>query len=175
MKTIASRLREARKKAKLTQKDVAEKVGLSPQAISNFERGTNRVSNDILRKLCELYNISADTILYDSTVEDSSLVDLEFMRLLKALGYRIEGLNINQRLYIGDEDSRIFPITPDEYTQLRDSFISYIHVNTDLLINTARTRERNLNLTDMKMIPLSDENNIPVKNPCPRHAVTFGP
>lgn len=50
-------LKQARKNKGLTQSEVAEKLGVTFQAISNYERGTNSVDNDTLEKLCSLYEI----------------------------------------------------------------------------------------------------------------------
>mgnify|MGYP001044213236 CR=1 FL=1 len=50
-------LKQARKNKGLTQSEVAEKLGVTFQAISNYERGTNSVDNDTLEKLCLLYEI----------------------------------------------------------------------------------------------------------------------
>lgn len=50
-------LKQARKDQGFTQSQVAEKLGVTFQAISNYERGTNNVDNDTLEKLCTLYKI----------------------------------------------------------------------------------------------------------------------
>lgn len=50
-------LKQARKNQGFTQSEVAEKLGVTFQAISNYERGTNSVDNDTLEKLCTLYKI----------------------------------------------------------------------------------------------------------------------
>lgn len=71
---IAKKIRDARKAKGLTQADVAKVIGVTPQAISNFERGKNRISNDILRSLCEIYGISADLIL-DNTLAGKVVIN----------------------------------------------------------------------------------------------------
>lgn len=60
---IGRRLKKARLDAGLTQKDVATKLGITYQAISNYERGTNRVDTDTLSRLCEIYNIEIFNLL----------------------------------------------------------------------------------------------------------------
>lgn len=54
---IGRRLKKARLDAGLTQKEAATKLGITYQAISNYERGINRVDTDTLTKLCAIYNI----------------------------------------------------------------------------------------------------------------------
>lgn len=151
---IASRLKEARERAGLTQKEAADKVGLTPQAISNFERGINQVSNDVLRKLCDLYKVSPDIILDDFPLDGSSLDDVIFLRLLRAEGYFLEGNDLNKKIYFGKEDSGSVPIVPDEYRQLRDSVLSYIKVNAQLLFDSAKKRESSLIQVDTEMSAL---------------------
>lgn len=60
---IACRLKKARLDAGLTQKDVSTRLGITYQAISNYERGINRVDTDTLIKLCSLYEINISDLL----------------------------------------------------------------------------------------------------------------
>ncbi len=71
---IGKRIKAARLAKGFTQAEVANYLKVTPQAVSNFERGKNRISNDILKELCELYQISADILLDNaaSTIEESA-------------------------------------------------------------------------------------------------------
>jgi len=60
---IARRLKKARLDAGFTQKEVADMLGITYQAISNYERGTNRVDADTLSKLCNIYSIKISDLL----------------------------------------------------------------------------------------------------------------
>lgn len=60
---IADRVRFARKNAGMTQGDVAQSLGITPQAISNYERGINDIPNVVILKLAKLFNISAAFLL----------------------------------------------------------------------------------------------------------------
>lgn len=60
---IGRRLKQARLDAKFTQKEVADRLGITYQAISNYERGTNRVDTDTLTKLCQIYGIAISDLL----------------------------------------------------------------------------------------------------------------
>ena len=73
---IAIRLKKARKNAKMTQADVAAHLGITYQAISNYERGITRVDTDTLVKLCAVYNISVSDILgADSYTESDDSIN----------------------------------------------------------------------------------------------------
>lgn len=60
---IAGRVRLSRCLAGLTQLDVAEKLGLTPQAISNYERGVNSIPNNVIQQMAALYKTSTDYLL----------------------------------------------------------------------------------------------------------------
>ena len=64
---IASKLKQARIKANMTQREVADILGMTYQAISNYERGKTKVESDILIKLCKIYNVSVPEILSDTS------------------------------------------------------------------------------------------------------------
>lgn len=64
-KKVAECLKFGRKLAGLTQSDVAEKLGVTYQAISNYERGINRIDQDTLLKLCSLYGIPPIELMED--------------------------------------------------------------------------------------------------------------
>lgn len=57
-KTIASNIKKARINSGMTQAEAAEKLGITAQAISNFERGLNGIENSLLLQMCEIYHTS---------------------------------------------------------------------------------------------------------------------
>ena len=62
---IASKIKNARIAANMTQAQVADKLGLTYQAISNYERGKNSIESDLLIKLCDIYKVNPMLILSD--------------------------------------------------------------------------------------------------------------
>lgn len=56
--TIGEKLEDLRKKKHLTQKQAADKAGLSPTTISNYENGTSSPSLDRLEPLLSVYGIT---------------------------------------------------------------------------------------------------------------------
>ena len=68
---IANRLVELRKKAGLSQEELAAKIGLSRQAVSKWERAEASPDTDNLICLAKLYGVSLDELLNsDESVED---------------------------------------------------------------------------------------------------------
>lgn len=60
---IAIRIKRARKDANMTQAEAAARLGITYQAISNYERGITRIDTDTLVKLCSVYGVAVSDIL----------------------------------------------------------------------------------------------------------------
>lgn len=55
-------LRAARVNVNLTQKEVAEKLGLHQQTIAKYEKDSTKIPMDLLRQLSELYKVKFNHI-----------------------------------------------------------------------------------------------------------------
>ncbi|MCM1223297.1 MAG: helix-turn-helix domain-containing protein [Lachnospiraceae bacterium] len=75
---LDERLRKMRKCIKISQKAVADIVGVKPSVISNYEKGERTPSVDVLLKLASLYHCSVDYLL---GIEKSSnaLIDVSML------------------------------------------------------------------------------------------------
>ena len=62
--SIAQRLMERRKQAGYTQETLAEKLGVSRQAVSKWERSESSPDTDNLIALAQLYGVSLDDLLF---------------------------------------------------------------------------------------------------------------
>lgn len=92
----ANKLVNLRKKNNLSQEELANKLGISRQAISKWERAEAAPDTDNLIKLARLYKISLDDLL---------LSDLE---LMKEIDKEIEeNFNNNENFEILDDDIKI--------------------------------------------------------------------
>lgn len=71
---IAERLAARRKQAGLSQEALAEKLGVSRQAVSKWERSESSPDTDNLIALARLYGVSLDELLYvdDSIADDAA-------------------------------------------------------------------------------------------------------
>ena len=67
MYRIGSHIRAARKRADLTQEELSERIGVTPQYLSDLERGLVGTSIPTLIKICDNLNISSDFILFGNT------------------------------------------------------------------------------------------------------------
>lgn len=52
-----------RQNANMTQEEIALRMGVTPQAISKWERGQSLPDISIFTELCRALNVSADTLL----------------------------------------------------------------------------------------------------------------
>ena len=60
---IGSRIRKYRESRGLSQKDLADLIGVSNSRISNWEQGINRPNADIVADICKALNISPSELL----------------------------------------------------------------------------------------------------------------
>ncbi len=60
---IGKFIAECRKKAKLTQMQLAEKLGITDKAISKWERGVAMPDSSIMLELCDILGISVNELL----------------------------------------------------------------------------------------------------------------
>ena len=63
LKTIGARILKCRRMASMTQEQLAEKMDVSIQMISNLERGNKEIKISNLIKLSSILNVTTDYIL----------------------------------------------------------------------------------------------------------------
>jgi len=81
IKGIVKRLKTSRQERKLTQAELAERVGIEPNSLANIESGHRLFSVDLLLRLMDELDISADYILKGYTKADNSPI----MEIMKSL------------------------------------------------------------------------------------------
>ena len=70
---IGEQIRLAREEAKLTQEQFAERIEVSPQYISDLERGVVGISITTLKCACVALGTSSDQILFGITAESRNV------------------------------------------------------------------------------------------------------
>ena len=63
MKDMGARLKEQREQKGMSQKDLADKVGVKQHTISQYESGTKRPSYEVLLLLAKSFNVTAGQLL----------------------------------------------------------------------------------------------------------------
>lgn len=87
---MGDRVKELRKKRRLTQEQLAEKIGVSLQYVSEIERGLSMPSMQVFLKLLEVLDASADYLLRDMVSCANPYGD-------KQIATRLERLSPKQR------------------------------------------------------------------------------
>lgn len=98
LKDIGVRIAARRKELNLTQEQVAERMNVSIQMISNIERGNKAIKIDNLVRLCHVLKTSTDYILtgkrtggdFDTLTEKiSRLTDSDYKMIEMLVDYRL--------------------------------------------------------------------------------------
>lgn len=82
MSVLGDRLREMRKKRGLTQREVAEPIGIAVSTLGMYESGKREPDVDTLKKLARFFNVTVD---YLTGSEMEELSPEEQLRRLGAL------------------------------------------------------------------------------------------
>ncbi len=123
---IAKRLKQLRTEECLTQRQLADKLGLTPKMISFYENGERTPPIDILLKLVKIFDVQSDYLL-GLTYERHPVEDYEwrYMKSINRLGNILvkfrkkknltqadmaKQLNINCDIYIDMETGTYYPL-----------------------------------------------------------------
>lgn len=77
IKDLPGKLKALRLKYGYSQKQVADKVDVSPSIISGYETGERTPSTEVLLSLSNIYNCSVDYLLGKQNVEPPIVFDIE--------------------------------------------------------------------------------------------------
>lgn len=82
-------LRQLRKKRRLTQKQFAKKVFISPSSVSQYETGRILPSRETLKRIADFFGVSTEYLMGTSTIaEIEEKLNCEYMH----------GISVNQLL-----------------------------------------------------------------------------
>ena len=114
-----NRLKELRKEKKLTQKELAEKIGISKRTLAYWEKGETNIKPDKANELAKLFNVSVSYLLgYSDKKERSSSIELKNdIRRETAIdrGFSMQGL-LDENSALRDENRRLINELTDSYT-----------------------------------------------------------
>ncbi len=78
---------ESRKSVKLTQEQLAEKLGISKNAVSKWERGLNLPDASIMKALCTILNISLNELFAGEKLKESEMQKQSEKNILNILNF----------------------------------------------------------------------------------------
>lgn len=98
IKGLPQRLKELRTSNNLTQRAVADKLGLSPSIVSGYETGERTPSAEILLALSYLFHCSTDYLLGKTNDKPSIILDTAGLTepQVQALSLLISTMKINK-------------------------------------------------------------------------------
>ncbi len=82
---IGKFIAEKRKENKLTQEQLAEKLNISKNAVSKWERGINLLDVSIMQELCKILNITLNELFIGEKILDENYKKVADNNLLNAL------------------------------------------------------------------------------------------
>jgi transcriptional regulator with XRE-family HTH domain len=98
MRQIAKRVVRARQEKVVSQRDLADRLGISQPMMSHYERGERRIPSDLLADIVAILAVSADTLL---GTEKSSKASPEMSDDMKKLWKKFQ-----QVLKLPEDDQR---------------------------------------------------------------------
>ena len=84
---IGKFIAEKRKEKKLTQDQLAEKLSISKNAVSKWERGLNLPDVSIMQDLCKILNITLNELFVGEKILDEKYKEVADNNLLNVLVY----------------------------------------------------------------------------------------
>ena len=82
---VGPKIRQLRKERKLTQTDLAIRIGIQQSDLSRMEKGEYRVSLDTLFRILAEFNVSIGEFFDDVSRETLTPTDVELVKSLKKL------------------------------------------------------------------------------------------
>ncbi|HBG4827893.1 TPA: helix-turn-helix transcriptional regulator [Clostridioides difficile] len=82
-KAIGKRIKIARIKKSLTQEAVADKIGVTPQHVSNLETGNATVSLQRIVAIANILDVSVDELLCDTVLNVKHIYENEAQEIFK--------------------------------------------------------------------------------------------
>lgn len=92
---FSEKLFQLRKKAGMSQEDLAEQLGVSRQAISRWEMGTAMPDAPNLLRISVLFGVSADYLLHDDYQSDNDIPKVKEIKLeMRKKGIKSNKMNL---------------------------------------------------------------------------------
>lgn len=82
--TVGRRIKELRKLLKLTQKEFSDKVNVSPQVVSNWEREYTKPNSEDVSRIAKALNVNTE-FLYGHTDNPSQIITTNYDNIFDSL------------------------------------------------------------------------------------------
>lgn len=137
--SMGARLAQARRGQNMTQEQLAEKLGVTRQAVSRWESGAAWPETDKLVRMAQILEVSCDYLLQDGVDEKGNPVKPPVTRLLE----QAQGRRVKLTFYEGDG----MPVI-HEWCVIRDFDGAW--ANVEVVVNQKKPQKN-----EVRLIPLS--------------------
>ena len=82
---MGEQLKKLRNSLRLSQEKFAERLGRSRDTIYNYEKGKTAIPHDLIKRLCQEFNVSADYFYFNQDkplIEETTITD-SFTKVLQ--------------------------------------------------------------------------------------------
>ncbi len=93
-------LKQIREEKKVGQSELAQKIGVSKQLLSGFENGRSGISNEVLKKISEVLDVSPDVILSGKSSRPFDEKDKHKLTQAMSLAFKIYGDQFDKDILI---------------------------------------------------------------------------
>ena len=97
---IGKFISKVRKEKKITQKQLAEKLGITDRAISKWENGKSMPDLALLKPLCDILNITINELLSGEYVDKSEKEERLESNIVNAINYSKKKQNIYELIFL---------------------------------------------------------------------------
>ena len=125
MALLGERIKYLRNSNRLTQNELAAKVGVKKSTIAAYENDSRSPSYDVLRKLAKVFHVTIDSLLSDggeTVIRAADLTD-EQIDIIDTI---IESFRVNNLLRNSVENERAIADVTDSYRALNDKMRSEV-------------------------------------------------
>ena len=74
-----NKIKQLRKEKKLTQEELAEKIGISKRTLANWEDGVSSIKENKLKILCEIFDVDVPYLLGYNTVKNETNIKVSVL------------------------------------------------------------------------------------------------
>lgn len=103
---FSERLKELRKQAKLTQVELAGKLGIVQSSYADWERGKKKPTQENLVKIAQVLNVSIDYLVGNSEEKSDELDNIELLFRMNSKGLTDEEKEIFRKELIDFMEER---------------------------------------------------------------------
>lgn len=129
MQSVGDRIRLLRIDRKLTQKELAEELGIGYSTVQGYEQDLNKLSKRGLRLLATFFNVSEDYILGNTKSKQPSEGNEQPIEVVAHVDDEVKGVSVQNALEIVDKLEKLIAmyktgdITKEEYQRVKAKII----------------------------------------------------